>query len=200
MQLCAVFPDDRAECWRITALAAQRFHEHGNPRWMLDQQGQQALLAIGALIPPIAAREVHDPFVGGMVAVIAAIAMEAGTIARRQARGKAPTLGSRGRHQTVACGDAIIIERIQSPPERLIMERLGVDQQGCQESRWRLVLEKPRPEREWLVHTAKAVEDHRLHGIARGHEPRCWRVPGGTVNDLTNAEGIAHTRDQAQMG
>ena len=64
------------------------------------------------MIPTIAARDVHDLFVGGVVAVIATIDMEAGTIEMRNVRGKAQTPGSRGRNQTGEFGDAISIERI----------------------------------------------------------------------------------------
>jgi hypothetical protein len=42
----------------------------------------------------------------------AAIDMEAGAIEMRKARGKAQTLGSRGRNETIEGGDAVIIERI----------------------------------------------------------------------------------------
>jgi hypothetical protein len=76
---------------------------------------------------------------------------------------------------------------------------LCFDQQGSQESRERFVLEKPRPQLELLVHKAEAVEDHRFHGSTRRHNPRFWLVSGGTVNDLTNAKFIQHTRDKAQM-
>ena len=112
VQLRDVRLDNLAELWRITAIAAQRFHEHGNPRLMLDHQGQHDLIEVGPMIPNIAAREVHDLFVGGVVAVIAAIDMEAGAIEMHKARGKAQPLGSRGRNETLECGDAIRIERI----------------------------------------------------------------------------------------
>ena len=64
------------------------------------------------MIPTIATRDVHDLFVGGVVAVIAALDMEAGTIEMHKLRGKAQTLGCRGRDQTVEFGDAIRLERI----------------------------------------------------------------------------------------
>ena len=52
---------------------------------------------------------------------------------------------------------------------------------------------------EWLVHKAEAVEDHRFHSIARGHDPRVWLVSGGSVNDLANAEFIENRRNKAPM-
>ena len=75
------------------------------------------------------------------------------------------------------------------------MEMLGFDQQGRQESRERFILEKPRHEIELLVHKAEAVEHHSCDGVARGHNPRFWLVSSGTVNDLTNAEFIEHSRE-----
>jgi len=142
---------------------------------------------------------VYDLFVGGMVTVLAAIARETGAIEMRQAGGKAQTRGRRGRHETGACGDAIIIERLYSPAEEIIIERLGFDQHGCQESREGFVREKPRHQIEWLVHQAEAVEDNRVDDIARGHEPRVWMWSGYAVNDLTHAECLAPTRDKAHM-
>jgi hypothetical protein len=76
---------------------------------------------------------------------------------------------------------------------------VGFDQPGCQESRYRFILEKPWDQIELLVHKAEAVEDHRFHSIARGHDPRFWLVSGGSVNDLANAEFIKHRRNKAQM-
>jgi hypothetical protein len=68
---------------------------------MLDNQSQHDLIEVGPMIPTIAARDVHDLLVGGIVAVIAAIDMEAGAIEMHNARGKAQTLGSRGRNETM---------------------------------------------------------------------------------------------------
>jgi hypothetical protein len=104
--------DNLSELWRITAIAAERFHQHGNPRLMRDNHFPHDLMEVWPMIPTLAARAVHDGFVGGMVAVIAAIDMEAGAIEMRKARGQAQTLGSRGRNETIEFGDAIRIERI----------------------------------------------------------------------------------------
>jgi hypothetical protein len=166
---------------------------------MLDHQFHQDVIAVGPLIPPRATREGHDLCAGGVVAVRAAIDMEAATIERHKLRGKAQTLGRRGRTQTLECGDTIHIERISRPAERIIMERWSVDQHGSQKSRGRFVLEKPRHQRELLVHKAEAVENHGFNSIARGHDGRFWMVSGGTVNDLTKAKFIAHPCDQAPM-
>jgi hypothetical protein len=79
------------------------------------------------------------------------------------------------------------------------MEMVGFDQHGCSESRYRLIREQPRDQRKLLVHQAEAVEDHRFHRIARGHDPRVWLVSGGSVNDPAHAECIEHRRNKAQM-
>jgi hypothetical protein len=62
-----------------------------------------------------------------------------------------------------------------------------------------LILDKPRPPIEGLVHTAEAVEHHRVDGIAWGHHPRVWRVPGGSGHDLAHAKVIDHRRHKAPM-
>jgi hypothetical protein len=77
-----VVPDDLAAFWRLTAIAAQWFHEHGNPRLRLDHQGQHALIEVAPMIPTLAARDVHDLCGGGVVAVVATIDIEAGAIER----------------------------------------------------------------------------------------------------------------------
>jgi hypothetical protein len=69
-------------------------------------------MEVGPMSPTIAARDVHDLFVGDVVAGLAAIAMDAGAIEMHQAWGKAQTLGSRGRHETIEVGDARRLERI----------------------------------------------------------------------------------------
>ena len=116
-------PDDLAARWRITAMAAQRAHAHANPRLRRDHQFQYDVMEVGPMIPTIAARAVHDLSAGGMVAVRAAMDRCAGSIDRHQARGKAQTLGSRGHHETIEFGDAIIIERLESQAERISMKR-----------------------------------------------------------------------------
>jgi hypothetical protein len=194
-----VGPDDWAARWRLTAMAAQRFHAPGTPGLRLDQQGSHHVMEVGPRIPTLAARAGHDRCVGGMLAVVAALAMQTGAIERRNARGKAPPLGRRGRHAPVACGAALRLARLSSPAEGLIIAMLGFDPPGCQESRSRLVLEQPGPQLAWLVHNAEAVEDHRCDGIARGHEARVWMVSGGAVHDLTHAECSEPTRDKAHM-
>jgi len=189
----------RAEGWRLTALAAQRFHEPGHPGVMLDPQGPPDVRAGGPLIPPLAARAVHDLCVGGVVAVRAAIARAAGAIERHQVRGQAYTRGRGGRHATVEVGDAIRIERIERPAERSIMELLGVKQPRRQASRERLILAKPRHQGAWLGHNAAAVEDHRVDGMARGDDPHLRVVLGRLVHDVAKAECVQHAGDAAQM-
>jgi hypothetical protein len=195
----AVRLDDLAERWRLPALAAQRVHAHGHPRLRLDHQGPQDLSEVGPMLPTIAARDVHDLCVGGVVAVIAAIDMEAGASERHNARGKAPPLGSRGRHATREFGDARRIERLESPAERLLIERLGFKQTRRQESRDRFILEKPRPQLAWLGHTAEAVEDPRFDGMAGGDDAHLRVVLGRLVNDCAHAEFFTQACDEAQM-
>jgi hypothetical protein len=123
-----VRPDDLAARWRITASAAERFHEPGNPGMRRDHPFQPDVIEVRPMSPTLAARDVHDVCVGGGVAVIAAIARATGALERRNARGKAQTLGSRGRHAAIESGDAIIIERLESPTERIIMQLRGFNQ------------------------------------------------------------------------
>jgi hypothetical protein len=78
-------------------------------------------MEVGPVIPTIAARAVHDVFVGGVVAVLAAIDMEARAIERRQARRTAQPLGRRGRHAPLEGRNVIRIERISRPTKGIII-------------------------------------------------------------------------------
>jgi hypothetical protein len=184
---------------RRTALAAQRLQAHGHPRVMRAQHGQQDVRAVGPRLPTSAARAGPDWCVGGVVAVLAAIDLAAGALERRQARGKAPLPGRRGRHETIAGGDARSIARIEPPPERLIMQRRGVTHAGRQASSGRGILEPPRPQGEWLVHTAEAVADQRVDGMAGGDEAHLRGVLGRVVHDGADATGVTPACDEAQM-
>ena len=61
---------------------------------MLHDQLQHDLVQVGAMIPTITVGDVHDLFGGGLLAVIAAIDMEAGGIEMGEGRCKAQALGS----------------------------------------------------------------------------------------------------------
>ena len=86
--------------------------EFRESRLRFDNPFQHDLMEVRPIIPTIATRDVHDLCVGDVVAVLAAIDMEAGTIELHKLRGKAQTLGCCGRNEPVAFGDTIRIERI----------------------------------------------------------------------------------------
>lgn len=151
------------------------------------------------MLPTRAARDVHALVVGGVVAGIAAIDRAAGALARRQARGQASTLGSRGRHATLEGGEAIRLQRIQGPTARVSMQLLGVNPIGRQESSARVILEHPRHQVEWLVHTAEAGEDHRVDGMAGGDEAQLRVLLRRLVHDVADATCVTHACDEAQM-
>jgi hypothetical protein len=180
-------------------MTAERFHAHGHPRVLLDHPCPHHVLEVRPMLPTLAAHEVHDLCIGGMVTVRAALDREAGALERRNVRGQAQTRGSRGRPATIEGGDAIIIERLYRPPERLSMQRLGCKHAGRQESSARCILEQSRSQVEVLVHTAEAVEDQRFDRMASGDEAHRRGVRGRVGHDFSAATCVNQAGDEAQM-
>ena len=151
------------------------------------------------MLPTIAARAVPAWCSGGLSTVLAAIAMDAGAIERRNARGQAQRRGSRGRPETGAGGDASSLAWSERPPERLSMPRRGFKHAGRQESSARWLRDTPRPQGAWLVPTAEAVAAHRVDRRAGGDEAhrRGWR--GRVGQDGSEAQFVTHAGDEAQM-
>jgi hypothetical protein len=90
--------EDRAEGGGIAALAAQWCQEHGTPRVMRDHPSEPGVMEGGPLRPTLATRDGHDLFIRGVVAVIAAIDMDADRRAMHPRRPWPPSDGSvRGR-------------------------------------------------------------------------------------------------------
>ena len=93
------------------------------------------------MIPTIALGDVHDLFVGGLIAVIAAIDMETRRIEMGE-RGRQPqTRGRRSGNEAIEFGQPRLVQRIEGAPEGVIIEMTGLNA-GGNEARERLVLEK----------------------------------------------------------
>ena len=118
-------PDDLAEVCRITAIATERFHQEGNAGLVLDNQVQHHLVEIRPMIPAVPLGDVHDLFLGLLVAVVAAIDMKARAIEMGKGGRQPQTLGGGSGNEAVEFGDPIGIERIQRPAQGIIIEMLG---------------------------------------------------------------------------
>ena len=64
---------------------------------------------------------------------------------------KPQTRGGGGRNEAVECRHAIVVERIQGTPERVIVEMTGLNGRG-NEPREQFILKKMRDKVELLVH------------------------------------------------
>jgi hypothetical protein len=82
--------DDVAEILRITPMPTEGLHQHGNPGVVFDDQGQQHLVEIRALISTGAAGDVHDGLIWLLVTVVAPIDMKTGAIEMGKAGRKVP--------------------------------------------------------------------------------------------------------------
>ena len=111
---------------------------------------------------------------------------------------QAQPLGRRGGHEAVEFGDPNGIQRIESAPERVVVEMARLNAWGNEE-RDRLILEKMRDEMELLIDEAKAVEPHGFDRMACGHKPHFRVLLGGSINDFRDAKCFKHPRDQTQV-
>jgi hypothetical protein len=77
------------------------------------------------MIPAVPPGDVHDPFLGFFITVVAPIDMKAGAIEMGKAGCKAQTLGRVSGDETVECGHARGLEGVQGATEGVIMELFG---------------------------------------------------------------------------
>ena len=111
---------------------------------------------------------------------------------------QAQPLGRHGGHEAVEFGDPNGIQRIESAPERVVVEMARLNAWG-NEARDRLILEKMRDEIELLLDKADAVEPHSFDRMAGGHNPHFRVLLGGSINDFRDAKFFKYPRDQTQV-
>jgi hypothetical protein len=119
--------------------------------------------------------------------VVAPIDRAAGASEMRKGRRHPEALCRRGRNEAVECRATIVIERIHSASQRVIMEMLGSDPRG-DEALCGLILKKQRDEGAWLVHKAEPMEDHRFDGVAHGDNAGLWIGLHGPVKPIANTK------------
>jgi hypothetical protein len=122
--------DDLANVSRLTTVATKRWHQHGHAGLVLDHQVEPHVVQGGSIIAAVTAGEGHDLCRGRLIAMVAAIDMDAGAIQMGDAGAKPYAPRSRGCQKTVECRDAIGIERIQSPAQRVSMQMPGGEAGG----------------------------------------------------------------------
>jgi len=150
------------------------------------------------MIPPSTLSAGHDRVVGGRSAVITALARAAGARARRAGWSQADARGGRSRKEAVECRHPIGGEGRKGTPAGGSVERAGVHGRGA-EARGRCVLTNLRHAGERLVDEAEAVADHRLDGMACGHQTPGRGVRGRLVHDCCEATCVTPARDKAPV-
>ena len=190
--------DDVAELVPIAAGATEWRQQHRNPRLVLDDPLEHDVVHIGALIPTIATRDVHDLFVRGLVAVVAPVHMEAGRIERRTCGGEAQPWGGGRCYQALECGHTVCIERLQGTPHGVIME-LCRDNTGRNAARGGRIVEESRDEGARVIDTPQAIAHQRFDGCTSREIPHCRVLLGRSIKDLPNAECVAHASDKAAV-
>ena len=131
------------------------------------------------MIATIALGDVHNLFLGLLVAVVATIDMKARRVEVRRGWTQAQTRGGAHRHETVEFCHPIGIEGIQGATERIIVELFG-GHAGRNESRGGLMMEESGDEVERLIDTPQAIEHHRFDGFPHG-EVAHFRVCGASL-------------------
>ena len=170
-----------------TALAAERSHHNRHASVGLHAAVEPHVVQVRPLRAAVTPRAVHALRGRGLVTVSAAINVEARAIKRGAGGGK--TEASRGGrcNQTVECRDAMGLERLQGPCQRLSMEVLGCDA-GRQAPRGWVRLEKVRDTVAWLGDQAKPVEPPGVARRPRGDETHGRVLVGRLVHAVANAE------------
>ena len=198
LSLGSMLFDEVAERLDIVALAAEGFHEHGNPCLLLDYQLQHDLIEVRAMVATLPLGDVHDVLRGPFVAVRTTINMKARTVEVQRGGTEAQTLGGGRRNETVECCHPVGLEDIQGTTERIIVELLGGNA-GRKKSAGGLMLEEPGDEGEGLVEKPQAIEHHRFDGLTRGEVPHFRVLLGRSIDDVANAELVEHTSDKAEV-
>ena len=106
LQLGHMVGDDLAKVVRVTTIATEGLHQHGNTGLVFHNQVQHHLVEVRALIPTVATGDVNDVCLRFLVTVIAAIDMEARPIEMGERGCQAQTLGRRGGNEAVEFGHA----------------------------------------------------------------------------------------------
>ena len=79
----------------------------------------------------MSARDVDDPVVvGGLVAVVLAVEMEAGGVHVQARRGQAQNLDGVCRGGDVQLGDVVLVQGVQGSAQSVIVEGLGLQTRG----------------------------------------------------------------------
>lgn len=198
LQLADVLADDLAKGGPITAMATARLHQHGNARSVFNDQLQDDLVEVRAMIATLALGDVHNLFLGLLVAVGATIDMKARRIEVHRGWTQAQTLGGAHRPETVEFRHPLGIEGIQGPTEGIIIELCGGDA-GRNESRGWLMVEEPGDQGERVMDKPQTIEHHRFHGFTHCEVPHFRVLVGGLVEDVANAEFVAHPSDKSQV-
>jgi hypothetical protein len=165
---------------------------------VLDHPREHDWGPVGTMIPTIASGDMHNLLVRFCGALITAVDRETGRVEMGKGRREAQTPRCRGSNETVEGPHPVSIESIQGPAERIIVE-LGRGDAGRNEAGGGLMLEEPRDKVEGVMHTPQTIEHHGFDGFPSCEVPHCRMLLGGAINDVPDAEFVAHASDKAEV-
>ena len=120
-----VLTADRPDVARLTGGATEWLHQQRDAGVVLHHQRQHHLVEVGAMVPAVAAGDMHDMGVGLLRTDVAASGVNAGASEMGQGRGQPQALGSRGGHETVEFCRPMLVQPLQGAPQAIISEVLG---------------------------------------------------------------------------
>jgi hypothetical protein len=195
---CHVVPADLPAHCAITTLATPGLQPQRETGLRLHDPCQPPLVEVRAMSPPLAVGHVDDLFVGGRLAVRAAIDMATCRIERGERGCQPQTRGRRSGNEAVEGCQSRRVQRIQGAPEGVLIEMTGWHA-GRNEASEGFILDKMGHERELLGETAQTIEPHGLDRMAGSHKPRFRVLLRRLIKDCSDAEFFKHPRDQTHM-
>jgi hypothetical protein len=130
LQLSHMIGDDLAEVVRVTTIATEGLHQHGDIGLVFDYQVQHDLVKVRALSPTVAVGDMNDVLLRLLVTILAAINMEARAIEVGKAGRQSQALGSGRGNEAGEFGHPNFVEHIQGSSERVIVEMTGLNTQN----------------------------------------------------------------------
>jgi hypothetical protein len=179
-------------------MATEGWHQDRNASLVLDHELQHHLMQVRPMISAVAAGDVHNLRLGLLPTVITAVDVNARAIERHKGRGSSQTCRRGGGHEAVECRHPIVIEGVQGPTERIIIE-LGRDHAGRHEAGGGLMLAAPGDEGERLIDTSQASEHQGFDRFPDGEVAHFRVLLGRFVNDIAHAKFVTHARDEAEV-
>jgi hypothetical protein len=181
-----------------TAVATARLPQERNARLMRPAELRHDVGEGRPLRSAVPSRHMTALCLRRLVAVVPPITLQARASERGNAGRTAQARGRGSGYEAVACGDPRGLERLQGPPEGVIVARCG-SHPGRHEAGGGVILGQPGDEGERVIPHPQAIEHHRVDGVTHGEVPpvRVWLRR--SVEDVAHAEVVEQASHKAEV-